>query len=146
MMSAVKSVDTKAEMALRRALHASGVRYRVHVRDVSGNPDIAIKKYRIAVFVDGDMWHGHEQTRRGLPDLESMFPTNTEFWCAKIRRNMQRDEQVSARLCQEGWHVMRFWASDVESDPGRVAGEVRRAVDERRLGSGAAKGESHDSH
>lgn len=97
-----------------------------------GHPDISIKKYRIAVFVDGDMWHGHEHTRRGLPNLESLFPSRTEFWCKKIRQNIARDREVDAELCAAGWTVVRIWASDVEADPEAAARTVMQARDAAR--------------
>lgn len=134
-MAAVHSSDTRAELSLRRALHARGVRYRLRARDVFGRPDVVIRKYKIAVFVDGDMWHGNEHVRRGLPSLEALFPTNTEFWCEKIRRNVERDREVDVHLEQEGWTVLRFWATDVESDPGTAAEAVRQAVSARRDGA-----------
>lgn len=141
-MSAVKSRDTKAELALRRELHANGVRYRLQARDVFGRPDLVIRKYRIAVFVDGDMWHGNEHVRRGLPSLEALFPTNSDFWCGKIRRNMERDREVNERLSSDGWTVLRFWATDVEANPEPAACEVQQAVCRSRGVSGV-RGETH---
>lgn len=134
MMAAVRSKNTRAELALRHAVHKRGIRYRVHVKDVFGRPDLAIKRYRIAVFVDGDMWHGNEHKRRGLGSLEAMFPTNTEFWCDKIRRNMERDRLVDERLALEGWHTIRFWATDVVADPDAAARVVEEAVRRWRQG------------
>jgi DNA mismatch endonuclease (patch repair protein) len=135
MMSAVKSTDTKAELALRRALHRRGVRYRLHAKDVFGHPDLVLRKYRIAVFVDGDMWHGNEHVRRGLPSMEAMFPTNTEFWLEKIRRNVERDQEVNSRLSSDGWTVLRFWATDVETEPVDAARVVEKAI-QRSRGAG----------
>jgi len=128
MMAAVRNADTGAELALRRALHSLGIRYRLQAKDVFGRPDVVIRKYRVAVFVDGDMWHGNEHVRRGLPSLEAMFPTNTEYWCDKIRHNMQRDREVTSRLEREGWAVLRFWAADVLGNPDQAARAVRDAV------------------
>lgn len=128
-MASVRSRDTGPELALRRTLHRHGVRYRVRAADVPGHPDLAIRKYRLAVFIDGDMWHGNEHIRRGLPDLESLFPSRAEFWCEKIRRNMARDEEVNAKLRAEGWTVVRIWASDVEIDVEAAAHTVIEALD-----------------
>lgn len=128
MMSAVRSADTKAELVLRQALHARGLRYRLHARDVMGHPDVVIRKYRLAIFVDGDLWHGNEHNRRGLPNLEALFPTNTEFWCVKIRRNMERDREVNAALRAEGWTVVRLWATDVLADPENAAETAEQGV------------------
>lgn len=128
MMAAVRSKDSKAELALRRALHARGMRYRLHARDVTGHPDLVIRSRRLAVFVDGDMWHGNEHRRRGLASLADLFPTRTDWWVAKIERNMQRDQEVNARLAADGWRVVRLWESEVLSDPQRAADRVLMAM------------------
>lgn len=131
MMAKVQSKDSKAELALRRELHRRGVRYRLHARDVYGCPDIVIRKYKLAVFVDGDMWHGNEHRRRGLDRLEDLYPTRTEWWVAKIERNIARDAQVNKRLAEEGWTVMRMWESSILSDPESAAGAVMRVLADR---------------
>lgn len=123
-MSAVRSKDSKAEMALRRTLHARGMRYRLHAPDVIGRPDIVIRSRRLAVFVDGDMWHGNEHKRRGLSCLADLFPTRTEWWASKIERNMMRDREVTEQLTAAGWTVVRIWESEVLEDPDRAADRV----------------------
>jgi DNA mismatch endonuclease (patch repair protein) len=128
MMAAVRGKDTKAEVALRRALHRRGLRYRLHASDVLGRPDIVIRSRRLAVFADGDMWHGNAWRLRGLSRLEEMFPTNTEFWTKKIRRNIERDREVTARLTEEGWTVVRLWESDILTDPDAAAAKVLEAL------------------
>lgn len=130
MMAAVKGKDTKAELELRRALHRRGLRYRLHPSDVPGRPDIVIRSRRLAVFADGDMWHGNAWRLRGLSRLEDMFPNNTEFWTKKIRRNMERDREVTARLRGEGWTVVRIWESEILADPGAAAQKVLDALEE----------------
>jgi DNA mismatch endonuclease (patch repair protein) len=128
MMAAVRNKDSKAELALRRALHARGLRYRLHARDVPGHPDLVIRSRRLAVFVDGDMWHGNEHHRRSLSSLAELFPTRTDWWVAKIERNMQRDREVNARLGTAGWTVVRIWESDVLRDPEQAADTVMQAI------------------
>lgn len=128
MMAAVRGKDSKAELALRRALHARGLRYRLHARDVFGHPDLVIRSRRLAVFVDGDMWHGNEHRRRGLASLADLFPTRTEWWVAKIQRNMRRDQEVNDRLKSEGWTVVRIWESEVLQDPQKTADKVLAAL------------------
>jgi DNA mismatch endonuclease, patch repair protein len=120
-MAAVRSKHSKAELALRRELHARGLRYRLHAQDVTGHPDIVIRSKRLAVFVDGDMWHGNEHRRRGLSSLADLFPTRTEWWVEKIERNMRRDEEVNERLASAGWTVIRIWESEVLKDPRKAA-------------------------
>jgi len=128
MMAAVRGKDSKAELALRRALHARGLRYRLHAADVFGHPDLVIRSRRLAVFVDGDMWHGNEHRRRGLSSLADLFPTRTEWWVAKIERNVQRDQEVNARLKADDWTVVRVWESEVLQDPQKAADKVLAAL------------------
>lgn len=130
-MSRVRHKDSKAELALRRALHAAGVRYRLHAPDVTGRPDLVIRSRRLAVFVDGDLWHGNpdEIRRRGRESLADVFPTRTEWWVAKIERTIARDREVTAALRAAGWTVVRLWEHDVLRNPSACAEEVRRALD-----------------
>jgi DNA mismatch endonuclease, patch repair protein len=135
MMARVRSKDSRAELALRRALHAQGLRYRLHAGDVLGRPDLVIRKDRIAVFVDGDFWHGNAWRLRGLPSLEALFPTRTEWWTNKIRRTMERDKEVTATLRSDGWVVLRIWESEVLEDPVSAAGRVMAVIREGRAGA-----------
>jgi DNA mismatch endonuclease (patch repair protein) len=128
MMAAVRNKDSKAELALRRQLHARGLRYRLHARDVPGRPDLVIRKYRLAVFVDGDFWHGNAWRLRGLARFEDQFPSNRDFWVAKIRRNMERDQEVTAALVANGWTVVRLWESEVLASPAAAADRVQGAL------------------
>lgn len=129
MMSRVKSKNTKPELALRRVLHAAGMRYRLHPSDVPGKPDLVIRGRRLAVFVDGDLWHGNpaEWQRRGRDSLADLFPTRTDWWVAKIERTRARDVQVNAELRQAGWIVVRVWESDLRDDPQAAAAPVLEA-------------------
>lgn len=122
-MSAVRSKDTKPEKLLRRAVHARGGRYRLHAADVLGHPDMVVRSRKVAVFVDGDLWHGNpeEWKRRGRPDLASLFPSRTEWWVEKIEGNVRRDREVDRQLKDQGWRVVRLWASEVIADPNSAA-------------------------
>lgn len=107
-MRRVRQKNTSAELALRRELFARGLRYRIHV-PVIAKPrriaDVAIKKLRVAVFVDGCFWHG-------CP-LHATWPKgNAEFWRAKILANQKRDQDTDKRLCAAGWKVLRVWAHE----------------------------------
>jgi len=129
-MARVRNKDSKAELALRRALHAAGVRYRLHAPDVTGRPDLVIRSRRLAVFVDGDLWHGNpdEVRRRGRASLAELFPTRTDWWVAKIERTVARDREVTEALRAEGWTVLRLWEHDVLRDPAGSANTVRQAL------------------
>ncbi len=112
-MRANKSRDTKPERAFARLLWSAGVRYRKQSRTIPGRPDFSIKRYRLAIFVDGDFWHGRDFSRDN-----NRFHRNRDFWIAKIERNIERDREVTARLEEMGWKVLRFWESEIKKNPG----------------------------
>ena len=109
-MQHVKSKDTSIELKLRKALWHAGIRYRKNWKELPGKPDIAITKYKVAVFCDSGFWHGRDYETKKKP------ATNAEFWDKKIRRNMERDQEVNRELCSLGWHVIRFWDTDINKD------------------------------
>ena len=126
-MAAVKSRDTSPELALRQALHGRGLRFRVHPSGVVGRPDILNRSRRIAIFVDGDFWHGNpaDWARRGFESMDAQFrPANRERWVAKLRGNMERDRRVTAQLETEGWKVLRFWESEVRDNLDAVVSQI----------------------
>lgn len=103
-MSRIRSGNTKPELALRKALFARGLRYRLHKKSLPGKPDLIFKKYRAIIMVHGCFWHGHEECVRYKPPQSEGI-----YWTAKIARNRQRDLDVSAELAQLGWRVMTVW-------------------------------------
>lgn len=109
-MQHIRSKDTKPEITLRKALWHAGIRYRKNVKGLPGKPDIVITKYRIAVFVDGDFWHGKDFATK------KPVASNRTYWDAKIRRNMNRDLEVDRQLHGNGWLVVRFWESEIKKD------------------------------
>lgn len=121
-MRANKRRDTSIELAVRRRLHASGLRYRVdHPADASDRrrrADIVFTRARIAVFIDGCFWHG-------CPEHYVPPRANADYWLPKIARNRERDRDSTRRLEEAGWTVMRFWEHE---DPDLVAGEISTAV------------------
>lgn len=131
-MAAVRSKDSKAELLLRRELHRRGLRYRLHARDVIGRPDVVVRRLKLAVFVDGDFWHGNAHRLRGLERLDDLFPSRREWWVAKIERNMQRDREVTQQLQEAGWRVLRIWESDVLRGADAQAELVLEVANEQR--------------
>ena len=121
-MAHIKSTNTKPERLLRLALWHRGIRYRKNWRKLPGSPDIAITKYKIAVFVDGDFWHarGHEQAPG------EQVATNKDFWKKKLARNVERDKEVNDQLTQDGWLVLRFWESDIKKNIDGVIAEIMK--------------------
>lgn len=104
MMSGIRGKNTKPELALRRALHRRGFRFRLHSSKVHGRPDLALPKYRAVVFVHGCFWHRHEGCRYATTPS-----TRPEFWQAKFDANVTRDNTVCATLLEDGWRVATVW-------------------------------------
>ena len=115
-MSAVKSKNTRPEIALRRSLWAKGMRYQVNVKTLPGKPDIVFIKARIAIFCDGDFWHGHNWVIRGLSSLDEELERYSQFWKDKILGNIKRDSVNTEKLKSAGWEVIRFWESEIKTD------------------------------
>ena len=107
-MSRIKGKDTGLEMRVRSALHRRGLRFRKHVKDLPGKPDVVFRKARVAVFVDGDFWHGYR-----FPTWEDKV---SDFWKKKINRNRERDAANHRKLRQMEWTVIRLWQHEVEED------------------------------
>lgn len=102
-MSRVGSKDTKPELLIRKGLHALGFRYRLHVKDLPGRPDLVFRRYRSVIFVNGCFWHGHSCPRCRMPS------SNTEYWNQKIARNKERDALNRRLLLDAGWRVLTIW-------------------------------------
>jgi DNA mismatch endonuclease (patch repair protein) len=107
-MSRIKGKDTGLEVRVRSALHRRGLRFRKHVKELPGRPDIVFSKARVAVFVDGDFWHGYR-----FPSWEDKV---SDFWKKKINKNRERDAANHRRLRQMEWTVIRLWQHEVEED------------------------------
>ena len=123
-MSAVKSSNTRPELALRRELWSRGLRYRVNLKSLAGKPDIALTKAKIAIFCDGDFWHGNNWAIRGLPSLEEELARYSDYWRQKLLANIDRDSKTNAKLKADGWTVLRFWESDIKADVAKCADTV----------------------
>jgi len=107
-MRRVGQKNTKPEIAVRKLLHSMGYRFRLHRKDLAGKPDIVLPKHKIAVFVNGCFWHGHDCPRGKRPS------TNTEFWNEKLSRNVERDRSNCERLKAEGWGVAIVWECEIK--------------------------------
>jgi DNA mismatch endonuclease (patch repair protein) len=112
---------TKAEVCLQRALRKLGLRFRTNSRLVLGIPDVVLVDTRIAIFCDGDFWHG-----RRWPKLRQALRrrANAAYWLAKIAANRRRDQSVTRSLRKAGWCVMRFWETDVHADVTKIAAKI----------------------
>jgi DNA mismatch endonuclease (patch repair protein) len=121
-MQAIRSKDTKPELRVRRLLHALGYRFRVHLKELPGKPDIAFTRRRKVIFVHGCFWHGHQA--EGCPD-GSRPRSNTGYWNPKLDRNAERDRSNAEALIAAGWEVLTVWACETLDDEalrGRLTG------------------------
>ena len=125
-MSAVKSKDTEPELMLRKALWHTGLRYRKNYKQLPGKPDVVFLRKKVAIFCDGDFWHGHNWAIRGLKSLDEELNGYSDFWRTKILKNIERDEKNNRLLMEMGWTVIRFWESEIRS---KLDECVQRVVD-----------------
>ena len=113
-MAAIKGKDTKPEIIVRKYLFSRGLRFRVQVKKLPGNPDIVLPKYKTVIFVNGCLWHGHEGCKYfRLPK------SNVEFWKEKIERNIERDRESMQALFDLGWKVIRVWECELRNKANR---------------------------
>ncbi|MFI0429858.1 very short patch repair endonuclease [Mariniflexile sp. HMF6888] len=123
-MSKIGGKNTKPEMLFRKALWRKGVRYRVNNRKLPGKPDVSIKKHKLAVFIDGEFWHGFNWNER-----KETIQSNRGFWIPKIERNMQRDKEVNQQLIEMGYTVFRFWAKDIKTELDKCVNDILVYID-----------------
>jgi DNA mismatch endonuclease (patch repair protein) len=119
LMSKIKSKNTSPELLLRKALWASGFRYRLHHKKLPGNPDIILTKFKVVVFIDGEFWHGYNWQQKKIK-----ISANRGFWIPKIERNMQRDVSNNLQLAQMGLKVFRFWEQEIKKDLNGCLGQL----------------------
>ena len=124
-MQHIKSSDTKIEVMLRKALWNKGYRYRKNYKALPGTPDIALTKYKIAVFCDGEFFHGKDWEIL-KPRLEKS--NNKEYWISKISRNRERDDEVNKKLLFMGWTVIRFWGDDIKNHTEECVKVIEEAI------------------
>jgi DNA mismatch endonuclease (patch repair protein) len=127
-MSRIKSSNTSIEVALRKALWHEGIRYRKNLKTLPGKPDIAITKYKIAVFCDGEFWHG-----KNWDTKKNSIKTNSAYWVSKIERNMDRDNSTDSQLSRLGWTVIHFWGKDIEKHLNDCVAEIKDVIFQTRI-------------
>jgi DNA mismatch endonuclease (patch repair protein) len=137
MMAAVRGRDTRPEKVVRRALHANGLRFRLHVRSLPGCPDIVLRRWRVAIFVNGCFWHAHGCKDAKLPT------TRQDFWREKLQGNALRDKKNINALRSEGWRVLVVWECQLDAakraNNGRfftaLASSIRRPRNSSAIGA-----------
>lgn len=127
--AASKKKDTRCELALRKELWRRGYRYRLHAEGLPGRPDLVFVRGRLAVFCDGDFWHGRNLEQR-LSRLAGGH--NAVYWVKKVQGNVARDVRNVIALTAAGWRVLRLWETDIIRDPAGAADAVASALDESR--------------
>ena len=129
-MQHIKAKDTKIEVMLRKALWSKGYRYRKNYKELPGKPDIALTKYKIAIFCDGEFFHGKDWEVL-LPRLQKS--NNSDFWISKISRNIKRDDEVNKALLYSGWTVIRFWGNDIKKHPEECLKVIEEVIFDQKL-------------
>lgn len=130
-MSRIRSKDTSIELRLRKALWHKGIRYRKNYKALPGTPDIAITKYRIAVFCDSEFFHGKDWEKL---QLRLSNGSNSSFWIKKITRNRERDDEVNKALRFREWVVLRFWGQDISKNLEDCVRVIEDAITDRKTG------------
>jgi DNA mismatch endonuclease (patch repair protein) len=128
MMRKIKAKNTKAEVILSKELWRQGLRYRRNVAGLPGKPDIVFSKQKVAIFVDGEFWHGYQWEERKLRLLHNLEGERQQYWLRKIEKNMQRDVQYTVALEAQGWRVLRFWQRAVLKNLDITAATIMQAV------------------
>lgn len=124
-MQNIRSKDTQIEVMLRKALFAKGIRYIKNYRKLPGKPDIVLIKYKIAIFCDGEFFHGKDWEVL-KPKLQNS--NNSEFWIKKISKNIERDDEINKKLLFMGWTVIRFWGSDIKKRTDECVRVIEEAI------------------
>ena len=124
-MKNIKSKDTRIEVKLRKALWHRGYRYRKNYDKLPGKPDIVLTKYKIAIFCDGEFFHGKDWQAQKCRLQKS---NNSEYWIKKISRNIERDNEVDRQLLFMGWNIIRFWGKDILKDTERCIKEIEELI------------------
>lgn len=118
-MSNIRSKDTKPEILVRKMLFSKGYRFRLHVKNLPGKPDIVLRKYNAVIFVHGCFWHLHSSCRDG-----TIPKTRTEYWEKKLLGNKERDMKHIENLQNLGWRVLRVWECEAEKDPEMILNKI----------------------
>lgn len=123
-MGKIRGKNTKMELVFRKALWKKGIRYRINDKTLPGKPDVAIKKYKLAIFIDGEFWHGYNWFAR-----RECIKTNKNFWIPKIERNIQRDHEVNNQLKEMGYTVFRFWTNEINHNLDQCINDILVYID-----------------
>ena len=122
-MSHIRSKNTSIEVQLCKALWREGIRYRKSYDKLPGKPDIAITKHKIAIFCDGELWHGKDWENK-----RKQIKTNSDYWIQKIERNILRDIENEKKLEKMGWTIIRFWGKEIKKNLMDCVNEIKETI------------------
>lgn len=125
-MSRIRGKDTSIEVKLRKALYEKGCRYRCNSKYIFGHPDISFKAYKVVVFCDSEFWHGYN-----FEENEKKISSNRHYWIPKIKRNIERDNEVNAKLTSEGYLIYRFWGNEINKHLDECVSKILEGLDSR---------------
>lgn len=121
-MQKIKSRETKPEVAFRKELRKEKIRYRSYVHSLPGNPDVVLLEKKVAIFIDGEFWHGYKWKEK-----KKRISSHRDYWIPKIERTIKRDKQNNLKLKRLGWAVMRFWEHKIREDMEKCIKKVKLA-------------------
>ncbi|MBR6055883.1 MAG: very short patch repair endonuclease [Bacilli bacterium] len=125
-MSRIRGKDTSIEVKLRKALYEKGCRYRCNSKYIFGHPDISFKGVKVVVFCDSEFWHGKD-----FEENEKKILSNREYWIPKIKRNIERDNEVNEKLTQEGYLIFRFWGGEIQKNLDKCVTKILEGLSSR---------------
>lgn len=125
-MSRIRGKNTSIEVKLRKALYEKGCRYRCNSKYIFGHPDISFKGVKVVVFCDSEFWHGKD-----FEENEKKILSNREYWIPKIKRNIERDNEVNEKLTQEGYLIFRFWGGEIEKNLDKCVTKILEGLSSR---------------
>ncbi len=125
-MSRIRGKDTSIEVKLRKALYERGCRYRCNSKYIYGHPDISFKGVKVVVFCDSEFWHGKD-----FEENEKKILSNREYWIPKIKRNIERDNEVNEKLTQEGYLIFRFWGGEIDKNLDKCVTKILEGLSSR---------------
>jgi len=130
-MKRIKSTDTAPEINFRKILWSKGIRYRKNDKNLPGKPDIAIYKYKVAIFIDGEFWHGYNWEEK-----KNRIKANRDYWIPKIEKNIRRGKKYCRQLRNLGWSVLRFWEQDIKKNQNKCLRRVMAKIQKREIKDG----------
>ena len=125
LMRKIKSDKTSPEILLQKALRKTGIKYKKNYKALIGNPDIALINKKIAIFIDGEFWHGYHWNQK-----KKKIKANRRYWIPKIERNIKRDKQNAKKLKRAGWRVVRFWQHQINKDLSKCIKKIKKIMKE----------------